>query len=97
LILAIKVIAAAVSGVTAIVGLIAAPIVGVTLNDSISVTPSRLASLLENSNISEFNNERKQLKQQIVFESIDLSNKDLSGVDLQSLIILHSNLSNTNL
>ena len=95
--LIITIIVAAVAAVTTIVSLIAAPIVGIMLNDSISITPTKLASLLENGNISEFNDERKQIKQQIVFESIDLSNKDLNGVDLQSLIMLHSNLSNTNL
>ena len=93
----ITIITAAGTAVTMIVGLFPAPIVGVTLNDSSSITPTKLANLLENGNISEFNNERKQFKQQIVFESIDLSNKDLYGMDLQSLVMLHSNLSNTNL
>jgi uncharacterized protein YjbI with pentapeptide repeats len=93
--LIITIIIAAVTAVTTTVGLIAAPIVGVTLNDSVSsITPAKLASLLENGNISEFNNERNQIKQEIVFESIDLSNKDLNGVNLESLILLHSNLSN---
>jgi len=80
--LIITIIIAAVTAVTTTVGLIAAPIVGVTLNDSVSsITPAKLASLLENGNISEFNNERNQIKQEIVFESIDLSNKDLNGVN----------------
>jgi uncharacterized protein YjbI with pentapeptide repeats len=80
-----------------IIGLIAGPIVGAMLVDYISITPSRLVKHLENGEVSQFNNERKQLKQHIVFEGIDLSNKDLNGVNLQSLIILHSNLTNTNL
>jgi hypothetical protein len=75
--LIIAIIIAAATAVTTIVGLITAPIVGFTLNDSSSITPTKLANLLENGNISEFNNEREQIKQQIVFESIDLSNKDL--------------------
>jgi uncharacterized protein YjbI with pentapeptide repeats len=93
----IAILVAAVTAATVIVGVIAPPVIGTTLNDSVSVTPSRLASLLENGNISEFNNERKQIKQQIVFEGIDLSNKDLNGVNLESLVMLHSNLFNTNL
>jgi uncharacterized protein YjbI with pentapeptide repeats len=80
-----------------IIGLIAGPIVGAMLVDYISITPNRLVKHLENGEVSQFNNERKQLKQHIVFEGIDLSNKDLNGVNLQSLIILHSNLTNTNL
>jgi uncharacterized protein YjbI with pentapeptide repeats len=87
----------AITAIATTVGLNAAPIVGVILNDSIDVTPNRLAILLENGNISEFNNERKHIKQHIVFDGIDLSNKDLNGVDLRSLVMLHSNLSNTNL
>ena len=75
-----------------IIGLIAGPIVGTMLVDYISITPHRLVKHLENGEVSQFNDERKQLKQHIVFEEIDLSNKDLNGVNLHSIIILHSNL-----
>src|SRR5918996_2013139 len=99
-----------------IIGLIAGPIVGVMLNDYISITPKRLAGLLEDdkvsvleqvlsitkdskskAKVSEFNELRKQFKQPITLENIDLSNKTLTGVNLDSIIILHSNLSNANL
>jgi uncharacterized protein YjbI with pentapeptide repeats len=85
------------AAVIMVIGLIAGPIVGAMLVDHVSITPNRLVKLLENGDVSEFNNERKQIKQQIAFERIDLSNKVLNGADLQSLIILHSHLSNTNL
>jgi uncharacterized protein YjbI with pentapeptide repeats len=47
--------------------------------------------------VSEFNDLRKGFKQPITLENIDLSNKTLRGVNLNSVIILHSNLSNANL
>jgi len=50
--LIIAIIIAVVTAVTTTVGLIAAPILGVTLNDSSQTTPTRLANLLENGNIS---------------------------------------------
>jgi uncharacterized protein YjbI with pentapeptide repeats len=105
------------AAVTMVIGLIAGPIVGVTLNDYINITPKRLAGLLEDDKVSvleqvllnitkdskakakvlEFNELRKQFKQPITLESLDLSNKTLTGVNLDSVIILHSNLSNINL
>ncbi len=81
----------------------------VMLNDYISITPTRLAGLLEDdkvsvleralnitkdtkskAKVSEFNELRKEFKQPI-------TNKTLTGINLESVIILHSNLSNTNL
>ena len=80
-----------------IIGLIARPIVGVLLNDYIAVMPARLTRLLEYGDVEGFNDLRAQFKQQISFERIDYSNKNLSGVNLDSLILIHSNLFNTNL
>ena len=75
-----------------IIGLILGPIVGVLLNDYIAVTPARLTRLLENGDVDGFNDLRAQFKQQISFERIELSNKNLSGVNLDSVILLNSNL-----
>ena len=47
--------------------------------------------------VSEFNELRKQFKQPITFENLDLSNKTLTRVNLDSVIMLHSNLSSANL
>ena len=99
-----------------IIGVIASPIVGVVVTDYISITPKRLAGLLENDKVSvyelalnitkdskskvkvsECNELRKHLKQPITFENPDLSDKTLTRVNLDSVIILHSNLSNANL
>ena len=41
--------------------------------------------------VSEFNELRKQFKQPIIFENLDLSNKTLTKINLDSVIILHSN------
>ena len=62
-----------------------------------SMTPQKLAGYLENGEIFDFNTKRGELKEEIKFESIDLTNKTLSNVDLKSLIMLNSNLSNSNL
>ena len=80
-----------------IIGLIARPIVGVLLNDYIAVMPARLTRLLEYGDVEGFNDLRAQFKQQISFERIDYSNKNLSGVNLDSVILIHSNLFNTKL
>jgi hypothetical protein len=99
-----------------IIGVIASPIVGIVVTDYISITPKRLAGLLEDdkvsvlegalnitkdskskAQVSEFNELRKQFKQPITFENLDLSNKNLTGINLDSVIILHSNFSNANL
>jgi uncharacterized protein YjbI with pentapeptide repeats len=85
------------TAITTIFGLIAGPIIGYLLIESITINPSDLVKDLENGDVSKFNEERKQLKQQIVFDGIDLSGKDLREANLNSIIILHSNLSNTNL
>jgi uncharacterized protein YjbI with pentapeptide repeats len=104
------------TAITLIVGLIAGPIVGAILIDYVSITPKRLAGLLEHdevsvteqvlnitesskskTQVSEFNELRKQFKQQVRLENLDLSNRTLSGANLDSLIITDSNLSNTNL
>jgi hypothetical protein len=78
-----------------IVTLIAGPVIASMLEDHINITPNRLVKLLENGEVSKFNDDRKKVKQQIVFEGIDVSNRNLSGVNLKSLTILHSNLFNT--
>ena len=83
--------------ITMIIGLIARPIVGVLLNDYIAVMPARLTRLLEYGDVEGFNDLRAQFKQQISFERIDYSNKNLSGVNFDSVILIHSNLFNTNL
>ena len=80
-----------------IIGLIAGPIVGVLLNDYIAVTTARLTRLLEYGEVEGFNDLRAQFKQQISFERINHSNKNLSVVNLDSIILIHSNLFNTNL
>jgi hypothetical protein len=49
-------IVATIAAIITIVGLIANPIIGVTLNDSSSITPTELASLLENENILDTTN-----------------------------------------
>ncbi len=98
------------TAITTIFGLIAGPIVGYLIIESITITPSDLASSLEGKasflqlaltnstdGIILFNNLRSQFKQPITLENLDLSNKNLSGANLNSITILHSNLSNTNL
>ena len=53
--------------------------------------------------VSEFNELRKQFKQPIIFEkpdiskNLDLSNKTLTKINLDSVIVLHSNFSNSDL
>ena len=83
------------------------------VTDYISITPRKLAELLEDdkvsvlegalnitktanlkAQVSEFNELRKQFKQPIIFENVDLSNKTLTKINLDSVIILHSNFSN---
>jgi uncharacterized protein YjbI with pentapeptide repeats len=48
-------------------------------------------------NVLEFNDIRKQFKQSFRFEGLDLSNKVLTGVNLDSVVFLNSNLSGANL
>jgi uncharacterized protein YjbI with pentapeptide repeats len=85
------------TAITTIIGFIAGPIIGYLLIESITITPTDLVRDLENGQVSKFNEDRKQIKQQIVFDGIDLSGKNLTKANLNSLVILHSNLSNTNL
>ena len=47
--------------------------------------------------VSEFNELRKQFKQPIIFENLDLTNKTLTKIKLDSVITLHSNFSNSDL
>lgn len=84
------------ASVFTIIGLIAGPLVAGMLNDYISITPTRLVKLLESGNVAEFNNLRAQLNYPIILANLDLSNKDLSGVNLKSVAILRS-LSEANL
>jgi hypothetical protein len=70
------------AAVTMIIGLIAGPIVGVMLIDYISITPNRLIRHLEAGDVSTFNDDRRQVKRQIVFEGINLSNENLTGVEV---------------
>jgi uncharacterized protein YjbI with pentapeptide repeats len=81
---------------TFIAGLFLSPYVNNWYNETFNVTPSSLAKLLESGDVSKFNEERKKVKEQIVFDRIDLSG-NLEGANLNSIIILHSNLSNANL
>src|SRR5215211_6624595 len=85
------------TAITTIFGLIAGPIIGYLIVESIIITPSDLVRDLEKGDISMFNDHRKQIKQQIAFDGIDLSGKNLEKANLNSVIIEHSNLSNTNL
>src|SRR5919108_4245862 len=85
------------TAITTIFGLIAGPIIGYYIIDYITITPSDLVQSLENGDVGKFNDERKQIKEQIVLDRIDLSGKDLQGANLNSLVIQHSNLSKTNL
>ncbi|HEX2408468.1 MAG TPA: hypothetical protein VHJ38_14795 [Nitrososphaeraceae archaeon] len=60
-----------------------------------SITSQKLAAeFLEKDdvNITNINPERDKLKEKVKLEAIDLSNKNLSGVDLRSLIMLNSNI-----
>jgi hypothetical protein len=41
------------------------------------MTPQKLAGYLENGEVSDFNSKRGELKEEIRFESIDLTNKNL--------------------
>jgi uncharacterized protein YjbI with pentapeptide repeats len=85
------------AAITTIIGLIVGPIIGFLIIESITITPSDLVRDLETGDVSGFNRDRKQLKQQIVFDGIDPSCKDVTKANLNSVVILHSNLSNTNL
>ncbi len=67
------------------------------LYDYIAVTSARLTRLLEYGDVEGFNDLGAQFKQQILFERIDHSNKNLSGVNFDSVILIHSNLFNTKL
>lgn len=48
-------------------------------------------------NVLEFNDIRKEFKQPIRLEGLDLSNKTLAGVNLDSVVFLNSNLSRANM
>jgi uncharacterized protein YjbI with pentapeptide repeats len=84
-----------------IIGFTAGPIIGYWITqwyvEEITTTSSDLARHLENGNASKFNEDRNQINEQIVLNELDLSGKDLEGANLNSIIILYSNLSNTNL
>lgn len=54
------------TAITMAIGLIAGPIVGAILIDYVSITPKRLAGLLEDAKVSEFNHLRTQFKQPII-------------------------------
>ena len=63
-----------------------------------SITSQKLAAeFLEKDdvNITKINAERDKLKEKVKLEAIDLSNKNLSGVDLKSLIMLNSKIFNS--
>lgn len=64
-----------------------------------SITPQKLAGFLEkyDINLTKINAERDKLKEKIKFESIDPSNKNFSGIDLRSLIVLNSKIFNSTL
>lgn len=78
-------------------GLFLSPAVANWYIETFPVTSNNLAKLLENGEVLKFNENRKQIKQEIVFDGIDLSGEDLIGANLNSIIILNSNLSNANL
>jgi uncharacterized protein YjbI with pentapeptide repeats len=73
---------------------------GLLENDEVSIV-ERVLNITESTKskaqVLEFNKLRTQFKQPITLENLDLSNKTLTGVNLDSIIILNSNLSGTNL
>jgi hypothetical protein len=62
---------------TLLIGLFAAPYVNSWWNDFNIATPDALAKVLEGGDVIKFNDTRKKFKEQIVFDQIDLSGKDL--------------------
>lgn len=80
-----------------LVGIIVSPAVEDWWDVNFRITPVRLSNLLQNADIKGFNDLRKQFHEKVEFDGIDLSNKNLSEAKLNSLIILHSNLSDTDL
>jgi hypothetical protein len=56
------------------VGIIASPVVEDWWDVNVRITPERLSILLQNNNIEEFNDLRKQFHEKIEFEGIDISN-----------------------
>jgi len=80
-----------------IVGVIASPVFQDWWDENIGITPVRLSNLLQDNNIHEFNNLRKQFHEKVEFDGIDLSSRDLRGANLDSIILRNVNLSKTNL
>ncbi|HSF51062.1 MAG TPA: pentapeptide repeat-containing protein [Nitrososphaeraceae archaeon] len=66
------------------------------INDIYSMTPTKLAGFLEKDDVNVTERD-KLLKEEVKFESIDLSYKNFSGVDLRSLIALNSKIFNLTL
>ena len=62
-----------------------------------SVTPSKLITLLKDGKIAEFNKNRNEIVDRIEFVRLDLSGKELQGVDSRSVRITDSNFTNSNL
>jgi uncharacterized protein YjbI with pentapeptide repeats len=73
---------------------------GILEDDKVSVL-DRVLNITEGAeskaNVLEFNDIRKEFKQPIRIEGLDLSNKTLTGVNLDSVVFLNSNLSGANL
>jgi hypothetical protein len=57
-----------------LVGIVASPVVEDWWDVNVRITPERLSILLQNNNIEEFNDLRKQFHEKIEFEGIDISN-----------------------
>ena len=60
-----------------------------------NITPQKLAGYLEEGLVDKFNDARNLYKQEIVFDKIDLSYKNLTGINLNSIKIMNSNFFNT--
>ena len=73
---------------------------GILEDDEVSVL-DRILNITEGvkskANVLEFNDIRKEFKKPIRIEGLDLSNKTLTGVNLDSVVFLNSNLSGANL
>jgi uncharacterized protein YjbI with pentapeptide repeats len=88
---------AVIAVISLLVGIIASPAFEDWWDANYGITPMRLSNLLQNADIKEFNDLRKQFHEKIEFEGIDLSNKNLTDANLKSVILRNVNLSKTNL
>jgi hypothetical protein len=80
-----------------VIGAFSSPLIQEWYDENFGKTPERLAGLLRGDKIREFNELRNQINLRIEFDGIDLSRKNLKGVDLASVILTNVDLSHADL